>query len=1097
MAAEGIMTLAQPSAPQGPMPTAPQQMDPAMQQQAMQAFMDQDPEEFEQGVDENIAEDPALAQQLQQILSTMGLTQEVKDALLTVIDAIFENPGEYAEIRQELLAAGFPEELLPENLDIEFFSTLRFALLRAPVSEPVQQFRDGGPVSLKPVAQFLQEQGRNGDTLLAHINPQEAAMLKRMGGSGTINPVTGLREYNFFKKVGRAVEKGVKSVAKAVVNVVKPVINAVKAVVKPITDGVKKLLSNPIIRGIATVAAAVFFAPIAAPVLAGFGITGAVATGVTAMATTTGIGLLAGEKPKDALKQGLAAGVTAGFIDYGATKLGDFFASSPVDPTGAGNVGAAGNVQTAGNVQAPGGVDKYLQPGAKPTGFVELRSAASTPPPPPPPPTGFFDKAVNVAKDVGKGALKTVGDIGKTAATTIGTGYLLQQLGGKEPPPNPDDVPGGGPTGMDLLMEDPAKYGVTIGDVSTSYINPPLGQGTSPTGNQGTPFGTVANISVGAPVETTPSPGVTPGLPNVPSSMPFQVATPDFSTAMSSTPSFEKFGQATGPSPEELANPNSPFYNPFAAQLAMMNTSAPAQPQIRAFAKGGIVSVQKFAKGGKVVGRTARGAPIYASSKTGGHSTTATKTKAQLEALNRSKSSQKTRSQEAQRRAATTESARVAENKAARERAAQAERDKQARARAQEAARQGAAEEAKRRNEEQARVAREKIEQEAQQRAAQQAEQARIRAQQEEQARLQGIAEAARIRQQEEDARVRAEQQAQVMAQQRAREAEQARINQGVADYRTMFASGLTPTIQDQAIAAALETDRAANPRSYMTSFQIADLDAEEAMKKQLASIAEQQRLYDLEQANVAKERERQATLEMARLAEQRRVFDLQQAADAKERERQATLAKAAADFEEYKKSLSTPAPAVTTTPSLTAPISTGGGSGISIAPGGIGTTAPSTPTVAPPTTTAPPTFSVPMINPPFDLTSTPNPFGPVARTSVPNTDPTIYRYGPGNELIYSGPQSGAPAMFAQGGIAAMAPSRFRTGSPASGVMNFPRKTGPINGPGTGTSDSIPAMLSDGEFVFTAKAVRNFGNGSRREGAKKMYQMMKALERKS
>jgi len=81
---------------------------------------------------------------------------------------------------------------------------------------------------------------------------------------------------------------------------------------------------------------------------------------------------------------------------------------------------------------------------------------------------------------------------------------------------------------------------------------------------------------------------------------------------------------------------------------------------------------------------------------------------------------------------------------------------------------------------------------------------------------------------------------------------------------------------------------------------------------------------------------------------------------------------------------------------------------------------------------------------------------------------------------------------FAQGGIAAMAPSRFKSG----GIMNFPRKTGPINGPGTATSDSIPAMLSDGEFVFTAKAVRNFGNGSRREGAKKMYQMMKALERK-
>ena len=63
------------------------------------------------------------------------------------------------------------------------------------------------------------------------------------------------------------------------------------------------------------------------------------------------------------------------------------------------------------------------------------------------------------------------------------------------------------------------------------------------------------------------------------------------------------------------------------------------------------------------------------------------------------------------------------------------------------------------------------------------------------------------------------------------------------------------------------------------------------------------------------------------------------------------------------------------------------------------------------------------------------------------------------------------------------------------GTQEFPRKTGEISGPGTGTSDDIPAMLSDGEFVFTAKAVRNAGGGSRREGAKRMYQMMKNLEK--
>ena len=41
----------------------------------------------------------------------------------------------------------------------------------------------------------LASKGRNGDTMLAHINPQEAALLKSMGGAGTINPQTGLPEF--------------------------------------------------------------------------------------------------------------------------------------------------------------------------------------------------------------------------------------------------------------------------------------------------------------------------------------------------------------------------------------------------------------------------------------------------------------------------------------------------------------------------------------------------------------------------------------------------------------------------------------------------------------------------------------------------------------------------------------------------------------------------------------------------------------------------------------------------------------------------------------------------------------------------------------
>ena len=61
------------------------------------------------------------------------------------------------------------------------------------------------------------------------------------------------------------------------------------------------------------------------------------------------------------------------------------------------------------------------------------------------------------------------------------------------------------------------------------------------------------------------------------------------------------------------------------------------------------------------------------------------------------------------------------------------------------------------------------------------------------------------------------------------------------------------------------------------------------------------------------------------------------------------------------------------------------------------------------------------------------------------------------------------------------------------GVMDL-QDGGESVGPGTGTSDSIPAMLSDGEFVMTAKAVRGAGGGDRREGARKMYEAMDRLE---
>ena len=92
-------------------------------------------------------------------------------------------------------------------------------------------------------------------------------------------------------------------------------------------------------------------------------------------------------------------------------------------------------------------------------------------------------------------------------------------------------------------------------------------------------------------------------------------------------------------------------------------------------------------------------------------------------------------------------------------------------------------------------------------------------------------------------------------------------------------------------------------------------------------------------------------------------------------------------------------------------------------------------------------------------------------------------------EMRYGGPVMA----FAEGGNVDMA--------------EFKRMDGDINGPGTEVSDDIPAMLSDGEFVMTGRAVRGAGafdmknnngiitltpgNGEDRErGTKLMYQMM-------
>lgn len=111
------------------------------------------------------------------------------------------------------------------------------------------------------------------------------------------------------------------------------------------------------------------------------------------------------------------------------------------------------------------------------------------------------------------------------------------------------------------------------------------------------------------------------------------------------------------------------------------------------------------------------------------------------------------------------------------------------------------------------------------------------------------------------------------------------------------------------------------------------------------------------------------------------------------------------------------------------------------------------------------------------DIPAPPDPFdmGGQSGFDLLSADPQAYR------VFYAGAPynlGGKPYGAAEGGS----------------TSDFPRRDGAIAGPGTGTSDDIPAMLSDGEFVMTAQAVRGAGNGNRNQGVKKMYEIMRSYE---
>jgi hypothetical protein len=256
---------------------------------------------------------------MSQAAGQLNIPVEQLQQLQQIIDYILKNYQNYPQIRQELLAQGIREEDLPPEFDAGYFGSMQVmvseALKRAqsqapgnmdqgpamqapegsPLQAPPQGFAQGG---LAGAAESLRQKGRGGDTILAHINPQEAQMLKRMGGSGTINPATGLPEFLNLNPVSW----------------VKDAWSSVKSVAAPI-------LKSPIGKIAATVALTYVLGP------ASLGLSTPIAAAVAA----GGVTAIGGGD----LKSSLISAATAGGLAYLAPNISDMLPGAGNAATGA------------------------------------------------------------------------------------------------------------------------------------------------------------------------------------------------------------------------------------------------------------------------------------------------------------------------------------------------------------------------------------------------------------------------------------------------------------------------------------------------------------------------------------------------------------------------------------------------------------------------------------------------------------------------------------------------------------------------------------------------------------------------------------------
>ena len=118
-----------------------------------------------------------------------------------------------------------------------------------------------------------------------------------------------------------------------------------------------------------------------------------------------------------------------------------------------------------------------------------------------------------------------------------------------------------------------------------------------------------------------------------------------------------------------------------------------------------------------------------------------------------------------------------------------------------------------------------------------------------------------------------------------------------------------------------------------------------------------------------------------------------------------------------------------------------------------------------------------------------------------PVTDWYRYGMGPAMDIPEGADLSRATSPYAGYGPGTLGEETFKavSGMSHGGSMGYSRGSSresfAVSGPGTGRSDDIPAVLSDGEYVIDAETVALLGDGSSKAGAKKLDQMRVAIRK--